>query len=96
VLLFEAGMPGWRAANLPVEGAGAPKAVLAEGPQLEAWLGEGAVVVDVRDPAEAKIAPIPTATNVPLAELPGKVKDFAGKKVILVCNTGNRSSIGWD
>ena len=53
-----------------------------------------AVVVDVREPAEFKAGHIPNAKNIPLGELPGRLKElekFKAKPVIVVCATGNRS-----
>lgn len=61
-------------------------------------MSEGAVVIDVRTPAEAAAGMLPGAQLVPLAELPARIHDVerlvSGNKaspIIVYCRSGNRS-----
>jgi len=64
-----------------------------KGPQIQEFLDRGAVVVDVRTPAEYKSASIPRSRNIPLDQLASKKKKLAqlGKPLIFCCATGMRS-----
>lgn len=58
---------------------------------------ESAIVVDVCEPHEFKTGHIPQAINIPLAGLPGRVKELEkhkNKPILISCKTGNRSSRG--
>jgi len=67
-----------------------PKVPAEEGRQL---VSNGAVLLDVRESAEWNAGHAPQATHLPLsrlAEVGRKVP--AGKKVVVVCRSGNRSA----
>ena len=53
------------------------------------------IVVDVRSPWEYEMEHIPGAKNIPLEEVPNKVKEFKSFKspVVLYCRSGNRSGM---
>jgi rhodanese-related sulfurtransferase len=57
--------------------------------------GDAVVLVDVREPEEFNLPPghLPSAVNVPLAEVAGKAKEIgaSGRSVVLVCKTDRRS-----
>ncbi|MCL2656585.1 MAG: rhodanese-like domain-containing protein [Betaproteobacteria bacterium] len=56
---------------------------------------ENAIVVDVREAAEFATGHIPNARNIPLAELEkriGELAKFKNKPIVLVCQSGMRSS----
>lgn len=62
-------------------------------PDYQAWLKEGAAIVDVRSPGEFKSAHIKGSVNIPLNEIAsksGKLK--ADKPVIVCCQSGMRSA----
>lgn len=55
-------------------------------------VGEGALLLDVREPAEWDAGHAPAAQHVPLGELP--TSGFAparGSRVLVICRSGNRS-----
>ncbi len=58
--------------------------------------GETVVLVDVRQPEEFTAPPghLPGAVNMPLADLPGRVRELAARRqpVVLVCKTDRRSA----
>lgn len=53
----------------------------------------GAVLLDVRTPAEFAAGHIDGALNIPVQELPSRVKELAprGKSVVVYCRSGARS-----
>jgi rhodanese-related sulfurtransferase len=61
---------------------------------LHTWLTAGeAVLVDVREPAEHAGEHIPGAQLLPLSRFdPAQIPPPAGKKVVLYCQSGNRSA----
>ncbi|ETX01358.1 MAG: hypothetical protein ETSY1_07660 [Candidatus Entotheonella factor] len=61
---------------------------------LKAWMDEGcAIVIDVREPAEFRGEHIAGAHLVSLSTFdPARVPQEEGKKLVLHCRTGNRSS----
>jgi rhodanese-related sulfurtransferase len=62
--------------------------------QLEQVLGEGATVVDVREPLEFAEAHVPGAVLIPMSELPGRVAELdATEPVYLICRSGQRSAV---
>lgn len=72
---------------------------------LEKARSEGAVVVDVREPAEYLAGHVPGAELVPLTELPARASELPrGQRVHVICASGHRSSqaadwlvaAGWD
>ena len=62
---------------------------------FKALLAKGAVIIDVRTPAEYKAGHIPGSKNIPLDVIGSKAGELkkAGKPVITVCRSGNRSGI---
>jgi len=58
--------------------------------------GERLLLIDVRQPEEFAAPPghLPGALNVPLAEVPGRTRDFAALRqpVVVVCKTDRRSA----
>lgn len=58
-----------------------------------AGLGEGGVVlVDVREDDEWEAGHAPDAVHVPLGEVGKAAGRFAGRRVLVVCRSGNRSA----
>jgi rhodanese-related sulfurtransferase len=58
---------------------------------------EGAVLVDVREDVEWEAGHIPSAVHIPLGELEARAGELpAGKPVVVVCRSGNRSAQGRD
>lgn len=61
-------------------------------PEVAQAVKEGAFLVDVRTPAEFADGSAKGAVNIPLGEVPNRLKEFNGKKKIVVfCRSGNRS-----
>ena len=59
--------------------------------------GEGAFILDVREPSEWVEFHIPGSTLIPLGELPNRLSEIpAGKQIVVVCRSGNRSATGRD
>lgn len=52
----------------------------------------GAVVVDVRSTEEYAVAHIPGSLNIPLDDLPARLKDVPNATVHVLCGSGKRSS----
>jgi rhodanese-related sulfurtransferase len=51
------------------------------------------ILIDVREEYEIKNhGAIPTSINIPMMQLPEKLKRYKDKKIIFYCRTGNRSS----
>lgn len=55
-------------------------------------IASGAIVVDVRTRSEFASGHAKNSKNIPLNELPKKVKKLKGKEVILVCRSGGRAA----
>ena len=60
---------------------------------VRAKIKAGALVVDVRTPAEFAAGAYPGATNIPLAEIEQRLADFGDHKraIVVYCRSGNRS-----
>jgi rhodanese-related sulfurtransferase len=58
--------------------------------EVKQWQQQGAALVDVREPWEYAQGHVPGTTNVPMSELPTRLKEIP-EKVVLVCASGNRS-----
>lgn len=56
---------------------------------------DGALLVDVRSAAEYAQGSLPKAKNIPLQELPKRLREFGptDRTIILCCQTGTRSAI---
>lgn len=59
-------------------------------------IADGAVVVDVRTPAEFDGGHLPQATNIPIDQFPQRLAEVAGgdktKPVVVYCASGGRAS----
>lgn len=55
-------------------------------------INQGAVVIDVRTPAEFNSGHTKGSINIPLNSISSKVNNYSGKEVIVVCKSGMRSA----
>lgn len=63
------------------------------GEQARALVADGALLIDVRTPAEYSMGHLPGAKNVPLGELPRRVEKLSkDKPVVVYCASGARSA----
>ncbi|MGH8143430.1 MAG: rhodanese-like domain-containing protein [Steroidobacteraceae bacterium] len=54
--------------------------------------GERLQILDVREPWECAIVSLPGTMNIPLAQVPGRLKELdAGSELIAMCKSGGRS-----
>lgn len=61
-------------------------------PEAMALVAEGAVLLDVREPAEWRAGRAPKARHIPLGQLPNRLAELpAGRPVVTVCRSGARS-----
>jgi rhodanese-related sulfurtransferase len=59
---------------------------------VAAALGDGAVLVDVREPYEYEAGHVPGARLVPLSEIQGRLAEIPkGRPVYVICAVGQRS-----
>jgi rhodanese-related sulfurtransferase len=59
--------------------------------------GQGAFILDVREPSEWTQFHIPGATLIPLGDLPNRLNEVPkDREVVVVCRTGHRSAQGRD
>jgi phage shock protein E len=60
---------------------------------VHAKIKAGALVVDVRTPAEFAAGAYPGATNIPLDQVEKRLADFGDRKraIVVYCRSGNRS-----
>lgn len=65
------------------------------GAEAKKLVKEGALLVDVRSPAEFAQGNIKGSKNIPLQELPKRLKDFgpANRTIVVCCQSGMRSSM---
>lgn len=76
-------------------GASTPSVSVSEA--LDLLQGDGAVLLDVREPAEWTAGHAPQAVHVPLGELAQRAPGPQhGRTVVVVCRSGNRSRIATD
>lgn len=55
-------------------------------------VAQGAVLLDVREPAEWRAGHAPKAHHIPLGQLPQRIRELpAGRPVVTVCRSGVRS-----
>ena len=60
--------------------------------QAHDMLGQGAILLDVRDDAEWRAGHAPKARHIPLGRLPARLRDLPrGRTVVTVCRSGARS-----
>lgn len=56
--------------------------------------GEPLTLLDVREPWEFDLARIPGTRNIPLQQIPGRLKELdAGSAIIVICKVGARSQV---
>ncbi len=56
-------------------------------------VGEGAVLLDVREADEWGAGHAPQARHIPLGQLPGRERELpAGRPIVVVCRSGRRSA----
>lgn len=58
--------------------------------EVDSWVGEGAAVIDVREPWEFESGHLPGAVNVPLGSIVARLAELTDP-VVLVCKSGARS-----
>lgn len=72
--------------------------------QLPAWQSQGAVLIDVREPAEWQAGNIPGALHIPRGVLEGKIESLSvfegvdasqqrARPIVLYCHSGARSAL---
>lgn len=63
--------------------------------KVEALLAKGALIIDVRTPAEYAGGHITESVNIPLDTIPGKLNDLKrkNKAIITCCRSGARSGM---
>lgn len=63
--------------------------------KVEALLAKGALIIDVRTPAEYAGGHITESVNIPLDTIPGKLNDLKrkNKAIITCCHSGARSGM---
>lgn len=72
------------------------KNLFSSGPKVSVaeMLQQGAVIVDVRSPAEFKAGHADGAINIPLDQLPSKINQLKNKKgIVCCCRSGARSGM---
>jgi phage shock protein E len=71
----------------------APAAPAADSNAAEAltWVEGGAVLLDVRTPAEFAGGHVRGAVNIPLSELDARVAEIEAERVVVYCQSGGRS-----
>lgn len=60
--------------------------------QAQAWVSEGAVLVDVRSPGEFAGGHVRGALNIPVGELERRVDEIQSDRVVVYCQSGIRSA----
>lgn len=95
---YKEGLPGWSKAGHRVEGHPLPKVEAPPIPaaELAASLGKPGApyVVDIRDEEEFASFHIAQSKNIPLDDLPGRVKTIpAGKTIVIVDHSGHQASV---
>jgi rhodanese-related sulfurtransferase len=60
--------------------------------QAQVLLGEGAVLLDVREPDEWAAGHAPGAVHVPLGQLGARLAEIPSGTVVVVCRSGARSA----
>ena len=93
--------PPFGSAKDPVNMLGYMAENVLEGPcrpiqwyEVAEWLEAGAVLVDVRTPAEFADGAIPGALNIPLDDLRQRADELKGRRVVVTCRVGQRGHTG--
>jgi rhodanese-related sulfurtransferase len=61
--------------------------------EAKALIDQGALLIDIREPAEYAQQRIAGSVNLPLSQLPGLLPQMAGKAVIFHCLSGKRTAM---
>ncbi len=63
-------------------------------PDHRQLVAQGALLLDVRSPAEFDEGHLPNARNLPVSDLPRRVHELGepGQKVVVYCRSGGRSA----
>jgi rhodanese-related sulfurtransferase len=71
------------------------KKLFGEPVDFKQLVSEGALIIDVRSPAEFKSGHIKGSTNIPVDKIKNKTLDLQskGKAIITVCRSGSRSGM---
>jgi rhodanese-related sulfurtransferase len=71
------------------------KKLMGQSTDYKALVSEGAIIVDVRTPAEFQGGHIKGSVNIPVDKIKSKTADLKskGKPVITVCRSGSRSAM---
>ncbi|MGB8652200.1 MAG: rhodanese-like domain-containing protein [Mycobacteriales bacterium] len=71
-------------------GGGAAKMTAVEAQQAQQ---SGALLLDVRTPQEFRSGHAPRSRNIPLDQLPGRLRELpTGRQVLVICQSGGRSA----
>ena len=61
---------------------------------IKEWVNDGAMIVDVRTPAEFSEGSIENSINIPLNEIENRISEFKNKPAVIVfCRSGSRSAM---
>lgn len=74
------------------EAGGSAAVASASGADAQQWVAQGAILLDVRTPAEFGRGHVRGAVNVPLQELRERISDLPGQRVVVYCQSGGRSA----
>jgi rhodanese-related sulfurtransferase len=90
-----AGIVWWRGRSAAPAASGLPREISVA--EAAAKRQAGAFILDVREPDEWEALHIPGATLIPLGQLEQRLAEVpAGREVVVVCRSGNRSATGRD
>ncbi len=79
-------MSGWLGKLFPTRPKVGPQ-------QAHDLLGQGAILLDVREDSEWQAGHAPKARHIPLSRLPARLRDLPpGRTVVTVCRSGARSA----
>ncbi len=60
--------------------------------EAKEWVNDGAILLDVRSQQEFDEGHLEGALLIPIAELEGRMSELEGKRVVVYCRSGMRSS----
>jgi rhodanese-related sulfurtransferase/glyoxylase-like metal-dependent hydrolase (beta-lactamase superfamily II) len=94
------GYGAWAAAHLPVsasENTEDTRTMAVEVPEVtpeetSALVAEGALLLDVREADEWEAGHAPTATHIPMRDVPARIDEIPGdRRIVAICRSGGRS-----